>query len=178
MKIVNNKIWLYQGETAAPTCNMYTADGAPLVFPSQDSAGHDLSYTFAFTVKEDKFTQDVTFQLTGNMVLKTFADTEPTAYDGTLEQSQGEYVVPSGLLEDVLYYDNNKTYFYIENDEVKLYESSITIDLPYSITHNLDAKRYYYEIVVYGKYAGGTQIATKTMVIEPLDFTIIGSLSK
>ena len=178
MKIINNKIWLYQGETAAPTCTMYTEDGEPLVFASTGN-GQPLSYSFAFTVKEDKFTNDITFQLTGNMSLKTFADTTIVRYNGALEKDQqGQYVVPYGLQEGILYCDQNKIHFYIENDAVNIYDSSITINLPYEITHNLDAKRYYYEIVVYGKYAGSDEIATKTIVVEPLDFTIIGSLSK
>lgn len=175
MKIINNKIYIVQGETPTYIADVIDKDsGAPLIIdPGKENP------TIVFIVRPSIYARE------HNYVMK-----EHFLYDGkrfsriedykAFDYWNNDYAGEEGVL-----YRKGLEYKYYDTDsnEWKDYSFTINFTFPYSATSKMEPKTYKYEITLFCGTENlendiGINIDYKKPLLEATDFIVGGSLSE
>lgn len=175
MRVVNNKISMYRGETPSYVARVYKDDGTPLILTDPAK-----NYQIEFIVRPDVYSREnYLFRRYLNVDVVRFASTDIIEYIGE-EWLDGE--PPRGNAAGKLHrlkVDGEYEYRYYENDVWKLYEFEIQVDFPHEETKHFEPKKYYYEISllqVADSVTPPEEIIKKTVIIPPHEFNVEGSI--
>lgn len=190
MKIVNDKIYISQGETPTYDVNVYDKKtGIPFMLPSEMQ-----NPIIEFIVRPSVYNRDDDFVLRKYLDFSSYKrfDYVPTVIEEIPEVSINDIendVSPSTENMNKLHiYSHNgiKDYYYYENSSWVKYVFNITFKMNYASTSKMEAKTYKYEVVLFDatpKYQdseliGLEDIAHKKFLLEATDFIVGGSLSE
>lgn len=206
MRIVNNKIFIAQGETPTYSARVIDKDsGAPFMIDKAMALNADSSartIVIEFVVRDSAYSRDDDKRIRRHLILTPgesyymFDDLEIIPYGGVPQFVDGDIVwddtyVPEEANKNRLHryesYDDN---FYCRYDEINnkwvTYDFNINVTFMYSETSIMEPKTYKYEIALLaGNFKTNPAPGEIPITIEfkkPLlgltDFTVEGSISE
>lgn len=207
MRIVNNKIFIAQGETPTYSARVIDKDsGAPFIIDKAMALNADNSVRtiiIEFVVRDSVYSRDDDKRIRKHLILKPeesyhmFDDLEIIPYTGTPEFDKNDEIiwddtyVPDEANKNRLHrYESYEDKFYCRYDEAGhkwvTYDFDVNVTFTYSETSVMEPKTYKYEIAL---LAGNRKtnpvpgeipitIEFKKRLLDLTDFTVEGSISE
>lgn len=206
MRIVNNKIFIAQGETPTYSARVIDKDsGAPFMIDKAMALNADNSVRtiiVEFVVRDSAYSRDDDKRIRRHLILKPdesyhmFDDLEIIPYGGVPQFVDGDIIwddtyVPDEANKNRLHrYESYEDNFYCRYDETNnkwvTYDFNVNVTFMYSETSVMEPKTYKYEIAL---FAGNRKtnpvpgeipitIEFKKRLLDLTDFTVEGSISE
>ena len=192
MRIVNNKIYISQGETPTYSVNVIDkSTGIPMTITPQR-----VNPVIEFIVRPSVFSGDDDFVLRAYLPqdhVKRFSEEYKTLLDVPIvsldEITTGDAPLSDNLNKLHRYeHDGTREFYYYDSYERKWIEYTFEISfmMEHKYTSKMEAKTYKYEIVLFdadivykdGEEVGLENIRFKKPLLEATDFIVGGSLSE
>ena len=178
MRIINNKIYIFRGET--PTYNasfIIKETGAPYILLDSYSNPH-----IEFTVRKSLYATDDSYGMRVFLDLATIHSFPTTEIASYAEPDWNDAVGPTEGNELKLHRKTTGVtdlYRYYDDDKWIPYEFSISFPFVRTATANLEPKTYQYEIaLIAGTDPVQGEIDYKEVLLPPNDFVVEGSVSE